>query len=340
MIEFAEQAPGDRESVGGTANDRGAVDVPAYRHVLRIAFFLLFASGISSRAPACDVPVFRYALERWPVDPYRAVAVEVTPFTQAEKKALAKLRGRVGAEGLNLRLQVMKQETFLKSANASLVTAPVTANTLFLFYPANAGPQRPVWRGGISLETLDKLSDCHTRDQLTRLLLDGSSAVFLLLESGDPKKDKEVRLLLEASCKELNRQIKLPSGVIAADEKEETEDPVNRLQSPIPFRINFAVLTIPEPLPKKDSAEILRHCLLGLEPDLRELQEKPMVFLVYGRGRVLQPLIGKGINAGMIDQLAAFVTGACSCQVKAQNPGTDLLIGQDWDKAVLKEEVE
>ena len=49
----------------------------------------------------------------------------------------------------------------------------------------------------------------------------------------------------------------------------------------------------------------------------------------------LPPLIGKGINARMIDQIAGFVTGACSCQVKAQNPGTDLLIQKDWDAAVL-----
>ncbi|MFT5104551.1 MAG: hypothetical protein ACI9UA_000166, partial [Pseudoalteromonas tetraodonis] len=30
-----------------------------------------------------------------------------------------------------------------------------------------------------------------------------------------------------------------------------------------------------------------------------------------------------------------FLTGACSCQVKAQNPGWDLLLSADWEKGLL-----
>jgi hypothetical protein len=111
-------------------------------------------------------------------------------------------------------------------------------------------------------------------------------------------------------------------------------DPINKLKSSIPFKIGFDVEVISQAEARKGGA-LLHQSLLGLDPDLFNMKEEVMVFSVYGRRRALPPLIGKGINSRMIDQIAHFATGACSCQIKNQNPGTDLLIGQDWDKAVF-----
>jgi hypothetical protein len=44
--------------------------------------------------------------------------------------------------------------------------------------------------------------------------------------------------------------------------------------------------------------------------------------------------VGKGITATNISEACAFLTAACSCQVKAMNPGTDLLTSVDWSRAV------
>jgi hypothetical protein len=54
------------------------------------------------------------------------------------------------------------------------------------------------------------------------------------------------------------------------------------------------------------------------------------VFPVFGQGRVLYALVGAGINEMTIAETCGFLVGACSCQVKALNPGTDLLIWADW----------
>lgn len=279
---------------------------------------------------ACDVPVFRYALERWPVDPYQAVAVEVTPFDAAEKAALETLRASSRKEGLNLRVQVMKPKAFAENAYGREVTGEVKANRLFLFYPKTSGLTRSPWNGPVSGAAVTKLATCGDRKKLMDHLLGGSSAVFLFLASGDRGTDDKARLLLEERLKALAREIKLPAKVAAAGEK--AADPVNQLKSKVPFKIHFTLQTVPKAGPQKT---VLRPLLLGLEADLVDLQNQPMVFLVYGRGRALPPLIGKGINQKMIDQLAYFVTGACSCQVKAQNPGTDLLLSRNWDKAIL-----
>ena len=79
----------------------------------------------------------------------------------------------------------------------------------------------------------------------------------------------------------------------------------------------------------------LVRMLLAVEPDLKdkEFEDKAMVFAVYGRGRVLPPFIGKGINRDNLIECVKFVTGPCACAVKAKNPGVDLLIRCDWTRA-------
>jgi hypothetical protein len=81
----------------------------------------------------------------------------------------------------------------------------------------------------------------------------------------------------------------------------------------------------------RDSAEeqALVGMLLGCEPDLVELSQ-PMAFPVFGRGRALLPLVGAGITAKNVHDAAEFLAGPCSCEVKEQNPGFDLLLKADW----------
>ena len=72
--------------------------------------------------------------------------------------------------------------------------------------------------------------------------------------------------------------------------------------------------------------------LLALEADL-ESEQQPMVFLVYGRARSLLPYIGPGITRDNLVHELQFISGACSCTVKEQNPGIDLLVQFDWEAA-------
>jgi hypothetical protein len=73
--------------------------------------------------------------------------------------------------------------------------------------------------------------------------------------------------------------------------------------------------------------------LLNSESDLRDYKE-PMAFPVFGRGRVLYAVVGQGISADTIRKASSFIAGPCSCQVKEQNPGFDLLLSCDWDELV------
>ena len=62
--------------------------------------------------------------------------------------------------------------------------------------------------------------------------------------------------------------------------------------------------------------------------------DEPVVFAVFGRGRVLCAFSGREINAGNLEDAAKFLAGPCSCQVKELNPGVDLLMGADWESVV------
>ncbi len=45
----------------------------------------------------------------------------------------------------------------------------------------------------------------------------------------------------------------------------------------------------------------------------------------------MEPYIGKGITPDNLVEVVSFLAGACSCLVKEQNPGVDLLVKWDWE---------
>jgi hypothetical protein len=80
--------------------------------------------------------------------------------------------------------------------------------------------------------------------------------------------------------------------------------------------------------------------LLKCESDLYEHPDEPMVVPVFGRGRVLGCLFGTYISQDKIEGVIAYLAGSCSCEVKALNPGTDLLVAAPWDAVVINSYVE
>ncbi|HVR74728.1 MAG TPA: hypothetical protein VMT52_10370, partial [Planctomycetota bacterium] len=71
------------------------------RHRVRQAILLTAALGAGpagSTAHACQVPVFRYALERWESSPYEVVLLHVGPLRAGEVSLLARLRA-LGLDG-------------------------------------------------------------------------------------------------------------------------------------------------------------------------------------------------------------------------------------------------
>jgi hypothetical protein len=162
------------------------------------------------------------------------------------------------------------------------------------------------------------------RQELVKRLTAGHSAVWILLESGDQAKD-------DAATKALESQLQLDAQWLALPTPEELEIKPQVLESAkIKLRIEFSVLRVRRDDPQE---AFLIDCLLNSEPDLHSFNE-PLAFPVFGRGRVLYALVGKGIASNTIRAASSFMVGPCSCQVKEQNPGFDLLLQCDWPTAI------
>ena len=100
------------------------------------------------------------------------------------------------------------------------------------------------------------------------------------------------------------------------------------------MELKFSILQVKRDDPKES---LLVRMLAG--PKAGELLEgKPFVAPVFGQGRVLGAWPADTMDAEGIEEASFFLTGACSCQVKAQNPGWDLLLSVDWKKELLAAE--
>jgi len=65
-----------------------------------------------------------------------------------------------------------------------------------------------------------------------------------------------------------------------------------------------------------------------------------LIVPVFGRGRALEVIPAPQVNADLIHDLTEYLCGACSCQVKEQNPGFDLLLSTDWNDAIFGDDSE
>jgi hypothetical protein len=275
---------------------------------------------------ACSVPVFRYALERWPADYYEAVLIHRGQMTEAQKKLLNELRQEDSETDALLNLHLMEAD--IASATDEKVKSllmseelPEILPVLALWYPWQKGQAPPVWQGRFNSSTVAALLQSPARKKLAERLIEGQTTVWVFLKSGNSDKDKAALQLLE---KELE--------AAAQELKEAAESMPEDLSTP-EVTYEFSIL----PVSRSDPNEhMLITLLMSSEPDLKEYSNEPIVFPVFGRGRALYALVGEGISSDNIRETIYFLTGPCSCQIKMLNPGVDLLLAENWDAAVMK----
>lgn len=299
---------------------------------------------------ACSVPVFRYALERWTADLYRVVVFHRGPLSP-EDQALVDLLEKYASGyecNANLEVRTVDVESRSEGSTDGLRIAPPGAQLpwMVLLFPdllrppqdawpsadTTRGPQwtapppesEQVWAGAFNSDNVRALLHSPKRREIARLILDGQAAVWVLLECGNQEEDNAAAELLETELNKIERLVELPGPMAdAGDDVFYTDDW-------LPVPVSFSTVR----LSRSDPAEqAFVNMLIGSEPDLKEYSE-PMAFPVFGRGRVLWALVGKGVNERNIEETCAFLAGWCSCQVKALNPGTDLLMAADWDAAL------
>ena len=77
---------------------------------------------------------------------------------------------------------------------------------------------------------------------------------------------------------------------------------------------------------------LVASTLLAARPDVIPSDgTQPLVFMVFGRGRRLPILLPSDIKQENVKEIAGFLIGPCSCDVKGRIPGYDLLLSTEWD---------
>ncbi|MGA2497762.1 MAG: hypothetical protein ABSH20_08475 [Tepidisphaeraceae bacterium] len=273
---------------------------------------LAVLGGVSARA--CDVPVFRYALERWRPAVYRVLVLHRGALS-AEQQELARHLDDLSIDHNgpgNFSVERVDLDAGPNPDALTIFTAqqqPVLP-WMVVCYPDNDPAIPCAWAGPLTAANIGLVADSPARKAIARRLIGGDGAVWIMLVSGDAALDDPAARTLQTELKRLESEIKLP---------EET-----------PLKLAFSIVRL---TPGDPAEAALLGNLLRRDPDVASRRE-PIVFPVFGRGRALCALVGERmITRDNIEAAAKFLTGPCSCEAKEQNPGMDLLISADWDAA-------
>lgn len=296
-----------------------------------------------SNLHACSIPVFRYALECWEADPYEVIVFRRGPLSQQEQAIMDHLREMETNETAPANIVVQDvdlAETPPPEMEKLWLSQPQEQLPwLVLRFPQNNWEMKVVWSGRFTEKAAQMLVDSPARHKIAKRILEGDSTVWVLLESGDERSDDAAEKLLQVELRRVKNMLR--SSAAANDEETEwksVQDDESAgwgpgIQPELPWKLNFSLIR----LSRNDAAEEpFVNMLLKSEPNLRGLAKIPMAFPVFGRGRVLCTLAGKGINRDTIEEICTFLTCGCSCQIKAANPGVDLLTAVNW-KEVLED---
>ncbi len=192
-----------------------------------------------------------------------------------------------------------------KQQNAELTRSLKTANIIFRSV-MREGTEKPYYelhyRNRLvskynDYRELDKLAASSLRDKIAAELMSGKLCVILYLRSGNREKD-------EAGLQVIRKTVaSSPFGKII---------PVMELSRTNRDEMHFVSM------------------LLNVESDLKFINE-PMLFGIFGRFTALEPLLAKGISQENINLMIDFLTADCSCLIKDNLPGVNILYKSSWE---------
>ncbi len=279
--------------------------------------FVIFAVLSTAAVFACTTPVFQYAMQRWFPDDY-VLKLPAKPIDaeQWSEDSLAALKP-AGEMYANLIVEIAQEDepatTSLQLVKSDMYRGEMTVYTA----PAKQA-------------SLQYIMHSPVRQKIAEKLTTGDAATFLLILSGDEKKDKAFVEKLNKRLPELAEELQALTAEVP-DAEAALLDPMY-VAPEAPAVIRFSVLTMRRDDPKE---QVLLSMLRPLGPEYIDSQEA-VVIPVFGQGRALALLPEDYINDDMLEEIAAFLTGPCSCVVKQQNPGIDLLLAAPWDKATYE----
>jgi hypothetical protein len=291
--------------------------------MMKVIFQIVLIFYFAQQTFACSIPVYQYAMMRWLPDDYQALVLYRGDLSVEQKRLLRKLENsRADATSyMNLRIQTVDLDNSPKKKVKDLVKGEVPNNlpAIALWYPGAMGQIEPIWQDRFDSTSVALLTQSPTRKELSKRLIDGETTVWIFLESGNTEKDQKAIKILKDELTNAEQQLKNSSLTMMYE------------QADIEVDFSFSVLTMSRTDPKE---KVFLTMLKNDQSGESEVDE-PVVYPVFGRGRALFAIAGVDITSNNLQDAIAFLTGPCGCQIKAMNPGVDLLIQANWDQAAM-----
>ena len=293
------------------------------RMVNGVRIVAAFLIGLLSSHPtsACDTPVYRYAMYRWMPAPYELYYFCDGPLDDAGTQVHERIEELTGTTGPAANLTFVPVDL---QQDKELANVPPDVKETWAQRTSQQMPwclllspiQQRLLEGSFMASEVDALIHSPARHEIGRLLEEGNAGVYVLIGGEDASTtDSAEQVVRDVVADIASGKIALTAAPTATGDSV----PAQAVQ------LGFIKLNPADPAEKW-----FVQSLLALEPDLPTSQE-PRLFLIYGRGRALFSSLGKGIHRDNLILDIEFISGACSCTVKEQNPGVDLLMRYDWD---------
>lgn len=286
-----------------------------YKFIKRVTVLTIIIICSKTSAFSCSTPVFRYALEMWPAYLYVVEIIHDGNLSSSEQRAIDLLKNSTASESsANLKI-VETLPTNAKSSVGALIK---------ITFPEEHNIPNTIWEGPLTRENAEKIINSPSRKQALQNIQRGDAAVWLFLESGNTIKDDQTFNFLKDKLVSLSKTLKLSETA--------TDVSGNLLDIKIiNTGVNFSLVRIKRNDPME---EVFINILLQTEADLQFFKDAPLAFPMFGQGRVLYALAGNGIKSKNIEKACSTIIGWCSCTIKDDNPGTDLLFSANWDSII------
>lgn len=293
--------------------------------IRRIVLLLNLLLVGASPSLACNVPVFRYALERWKPSPYEVFVFHKGPLPAEQQRLVTLLDEPATVTNVSVvavdTLKPMDRETReVFNHHAWKATLPFVV----VRYPSSRVETPSAWTGPLTEANVRGIMDSPARQRIVKLLARGESAVFVLVSGGDDRTDRTTLTKLKRDLGQTAKEIELPPI--------EKNDP--DLLTDLPVKVSFPIVKVSRTDPRE---AIFAEMLVNSEDHLPSTKG-PLVFPIFGRGRVLCGLDSEDLGEGEAASECRFLCAACSCKVKEQARGVDLLMAADWDELLQPRE--
>ena len=277
----------------------------------------LFGAIFSYSSFSCETPVYQFALANWEPDAFRLVVTypENEGLLVIEKINAFREEMSVGGLRTNLKIiaiDINQPEKELPPVVQAIVKGKKSSWSV-LIPPRSSLPLDSIWDGPIDLDAWKQLVTSSLRDKIeVELTKELASGVFLYVENKPGWKSNRFVAKLESR--------------------------LNKLENKLRPSVDDGEIEVKFPLIKIDGNDIDEQLFFNMIKSCsgnKKILSTNFVAVIYGRARVSQLFSPSQLSASELENICTFLLGECACEIKADNPGFDLLFQADWLSADL-----